>query len=393
MQNLFDDILTPELISLAEHRPFHAGDVLCYEGDPAPDLLRIEAGHCESNKAGTLTPSNWLDLAAVLGGLPHTQKITALDDGECLCWPVDRLWADETFSKSARRALAHRLLTVEERIAELEAPIHYANERGELVPGPFLFDDVTMIFAFCSADKAAVRGMLPPGARLLRGPMQGRAPLLIALAKFPNAYPESNPDARFGYVETTIFIPVRVGRGLGLYVPYIYPSTWEPILLGREIYGFPKRLGQTQFWPNSATLNVDGKPYLQLDWKGLEASTEPDLVGALIGWLGFGGLAGAWAFRAGDLLRAAMRLPPFRRVGVYNHKRILAPDAAHGTPVYDQDTLTYAVFGVLRWYQIAEMRDPDLRVTNGPLAHAGLTVRAAYRTQLDMRLSAGKTIR
>jgi hypothetical protein len=370
--------------------------MLCYEGDPAPDLLLIAAGNCASNKTGRLKSGDWLDLAAVLGGLPHTQKITALDDGECLCWPMVEWGADEMFASAARRALVRRLLSVEERAAELEAPIHYANERGDLVPGPFLFDDVTLIFAFCSVDKRAVRDMLPSGARLLHNPIQSHSPLLVALAKFPNAYPESNPDARFGYVETTIFIPVRVRRGLGLYVPYIYPSTWEPVLLGREIYGFPKRLGRTVLGPQNASLSVDGEQHLYLQWGGMEASTEPHLIGALVGWLGFGGpageVAGRWAFRAGDLLRAGMRLPPFRRVEVYNHKRILAPNATHHTPAYDQDALTHAIFGILRWYQIAQMRDPILTVSGGPLANAGVTVRAAYRTQLDMRLSAGKTI-
>jgi acetoacetate decarboxylase len=42
-----------------------------------------------------------------------------------------------------------------------------------------------------------------------------------------------------------VFVPARFGSGIGLYVPFIYPSAWEPILLGREIYGFPKRLGKT----------------------------------------------------------------------------------------------------------------------------------------------------
>jgi hypothetical protein len=306
------------------------------------------------------------------------------------------LWSDEAFATAARRALALRLLSVEKRAAELEAPIHYANERGELVPGPFLFDDATMIFSFCSANKSAVRDMLPPNVRLLHNPMHSRAPLLIVLAKFPNTYPEATPEAHFAYTETTIFIPVRVKRGLGLYVPYIYPSTWGPILLGREIYGFPKRLGQTIVGPQHASLNVDGKPHLDLLWSGMEASTEPDLVGALVGWIGFGGYAsekvGAWAFRAGDLLRSGMRLPPFRRVDVYNHKRILAPEATRETPLYDQNALTHAIMGVLRWYQIVQMRDPVLSVSGGPLASAEVIVRAAYRTQLDLRLSVGKTI-
>jgi hypothetical protein len=51
------------------------------------------------------------------------------------------------------------------------------------------------------------------------------------------------------------------------------------------------------------------------------------------------------------------------------------------------DHLTHAVFGVKRWFGISRMTEPYLTVCGGPLAGANLTLREAYRTQLDLRLS------
>ncbi|MCZ7543085.1 MAG: hypothetical protein M5R40_05880 [Anaerolineae bacterium] len=78
---------------------------------------------------------------------------------------------------------------------------------------------------------------------------------------------------------------------------------------------------------------------------------------------------------------------------MYNHKRIPAAGATHDAPAYAVDCLTRATFGVLRWYQIARMRAPMLEIAGGPFADAGLTLRAAYRTQLDLRLGVGHVVR
>jgi hypothetical protein len=77
---------------------------------------------------------------------------------------------------------------------------------------------------------------------------------------------------------------------------------------------------------------------------------------------------------------------------VYNHKQILAVDTEVDTPTYAVDQLTQALFGVLRWYQIARLRAPSLTVPGGPLAGADLRLREAFRTQLDLRLSTGRVV-
>lgn len=385
------------LLAQADRRTFAAGDVIWYEGDLAETLDVLAAGRCTLSRngqpRGDLHPSALLDPAAALGGLPHRVKVTAAEDGARLCWPVAALWDCAPFRETARRWLARELVSAQDRRDTLAAPVHYADGRAQIAPGPFMFEDVTLIFAFCDADLDPVRAILPEGLRLFRRPGRRRDSVLLALADFPTAYPEDDPAARFGYTETTVFVPVRAGRRIGLFVPYIYPSAYEPILLGREIYGFPKRLGLTTLDSRCAALSVDGDSHIALAWAAQESSDEPRLVRALMDWIGLEGWSLSLAFRAGDTLRRVMQLPPFRRVSVYNHKRILAADAARDRPAYAVDQLTHAVFGVLRWYQIARLRDPALDVIAGPLAGTGITLREAYRTQLDMRLSAGRVVR
>ncbi len=398
---VFRDLSADEqaaLLARAETRVLRQGEILFYEGDPADRLYVLVDGQCTATHAGqpmygAAWTSSPLDPVAVLGGLPHSFKLVAQSNCTLLGWPVETLWQSPEFDAAARRALASLLSVAQSRLEELETPVHYAGTTAQPVPGPFMFDNVTMIFAFCDADLDAVRALLPQGLNLFRRPGHRRDALLLALAKFPNAYPECDPGARFGYTETTVFVPVRHRGSVGLYVPYIYPSAYEPILLGREIYGFPKRLGLTAFESHHTTLSVAGETHLTLRWSGLDISNEPRLVRALVDWIGLEGRTAALMFQAGEALRRTIRLPAYRRVGVYNHKRVLAPHATSEAPVYALNQLTYAIFGVLRWYQITQMCGPELSVTAGPLKDAHLTLREAYRTQLDLRLSTGRVVR
>ncbi|MCZ7543086.1 MAG: acetoacetate decarboxylase family protein [Anaerolineae bacterium] len=299
----------------AQTRHFAPGDVLFYEGAPADSLFLLTAGRCALSfgrePRGVAGPGDLLDPVATLGGLPHRVKATATEAGAALCWPVDALWQSEAFAAAARRYLADALLSSQTRLDALAAPIHYRpGAPAEVTPGPFLFEDVTLIFAFCEADLDVVRACLPDGLSLLRRPVFKGGPVILAVADFPNAHPEADPAARFGYTETTYFVPARFGRHFGLFVPHIYPSTWEPILLGREIYGFPKRLGRTVFGANRASLEVDGSDFFSLTWEGAEAVSERDLVGALMDWVGIERRMASAAFEAGEVLRRAMRLPP-----------------------------------------------------------------------------------
>jgi acetoacetate decarboxylase len=78
----------------------------------------------------------------------------------------------------------------------------------------------------------AVERILPPGMQPAEGP--GLVTLLC--------YPQTEIIHPFN--ELVVMVPVRVDDTLGNYVPYIYVTTDEALIPGREIAGFPKQLAE-----------------------------------------------------------------------------------------------------------------------------------------------------
>lgn len=386
--------LTEHFGDLAETIHIEGETTLFYQGDTPQYLYQLIAGSCsvyvDSRLQREVTASAWLDEIASLGGLPHTQKVVA-ENAKFRRWPLATLRDAPRFHAEAQQFLARELLHTQEGYHALAAPLQYQEPSAELLPGPFHFDETTMIFLFCEADKDAVQHLLPANLSLLQRPLKKTAPVLIALADFPKAYRLHRPEAVFRYNEATFFVPIRFKNAFGFFVPYIYPSTWEPTLLGREIYGFPKRLGHTHFEPRRAELTFPHHR-LELSWEGGQGADETRLVRALSDWLGIEGRLASAAFSAGELLRNMTRLPAHRRVDVYNRKRIFAADTQHDDPRYDVDVLTRATFGVTQWYQIAVLSELQLSDSGEVFDQLNLSLSEGFRTQLDMRLSTGRTV-
>lgn len=372
-----------------------AGETLFAEGDPATALFAWESGRCvisrEARPIGEWRKGDTPDLVATLGGLPHTLRAVAIDDCHFLRWEMDTLLRSPDFAAAARRTLAQAALVTQARLETLTAPVPYQGESAQLLPGPFVFKNMTMILALCDATHDSLRETLPEGLRLFRPAWRRRDSLLIALADFPLAYPDHTPQAQFAYTETTFFVPVRCGRAFGLFVPYIYPSAYAPVLLGREVYGFPKRLGETIFTDRGATLAVEGAPMVDfISGAQTRPAGEPHIIRALSDWVGIQGRVVEAVFRLGDAALNALGTPLLRRVPVYNHKRIPSATTTHAAPVYDVDMLTQAIFSVTHWHSIAHLPEARLTVRGGPFRFAEVTLRAAFLTRLDMRLSTGR---
>src|SRR5512139_2001540 len=76
----------------------------------------------------------------------------------------------------------------------------------------------------------AVERILPPGMEAADGPG------MITMLTYPQT-PIIHP-----FKELVVMLPVRVGNVEGNYVPYIYVTTDEALIPGRELCGFPKLL-------------------------------------------------------------------------------------------------------------------------------------------------------
>lgn len=100
---------------------------------------------------------------------------------------------------------------------------------------PHRWQGVRMIALPFTPRDGAVERILPPGME--RNDGTG----LITLISYPQT------DGIHPYNELVVFLPVRVDGIAGNYVPYIYVTTDEALIAGREIAGFPKKIAQVDW--------------------------------------------------------------------------------------------------------------------------------------------------
>lgn len=387
MKSLFEPVM-----HLAEEVQIPAGTTLFQEGDSSDYAYLIKSGKCllsqNAKPVGTAQKTAILNLGVVLGSLPYTTRAICQTDCVFYKWDMSQLWHNEIFSRKARQHLVQQIDFSLKREEQFIAPIHYQGNSAQLNAGAFEFPSSQIIFAFCHAELSSLQ--LPDGVSRM-----GNS-LLIAFASFPNGRYANAPEKTFNYGETTFFVPVRVGATLGLYVPYIYPSSYEAILLGREIYGFPKRLGHTwwEMHDQLAALRVDDEILLKLGWGDYgTSSSEAQLVGAMGGLFGVQGKLTSAAFRVGDTLLNLMNVPFYRRISVFNHKLIPDITTKYDEPVYAVNQLTQAIFQVERWHNIEKLSNPQITEVGRMFQNWHIQVREAYQTKLDMRLSTGRLVR
>jgi hypothetical protein len=140
-------------------------------------------------------------------------------------------------------------------------------------------------------------------------------------------------------------------------------------------------------------LAVSREICLDLQHSNHTQSNEPRIVGAFGQLFGVTGRITTAAFAIGDTLLSMMNVPFYRRVSVYNHKRIAGVSTTHDKPTCDVDMLTQAIFSVEHWQKINHLPDAQLEVTGGIFKTWNITLREAFYTELSMRLSTGRIAR
>jgi acetoacetate decarboxylase len=110
---------------------------------------------------------------------------------------------------------------------ELRVPLDIAR------PGDKAYHDAQYLTAVLAVDEKAMRPWLPSGLKLAQ---PGRADLFCAY--FPhNSYTGA-------YHEAGLFVHVRAGRGTGIFCPWMILDDDRALILGRELLGYPKKLGE-----------------------------------------------------------------------------------------------------------------------------------------------------
>jgi len=128
----------------------------------------------------------------------------------------------------------------------------YISRGGEICyNGPTYLDNTVMFGFLLSAGYAALQGVAD---RYLNDPTSGRfgfKPLtdlvLLNFLHIPHLESLDSVDARTGtiaYHEVGIWTFLASALGLQIFAPYMWVDQAAPMVAGREIYGFPKALGE-----------------------------------------------------------------------------------------------------------------------------------------------------
>lgn len=143
----------------------------------------------------------------------------------------------------------------------------WSSPNAELVPGPYEFGPFGAVFVAVRTQPEALDALLPRGVRRLPG-MGGI--YFLSLSFLENCRAVHAPEAgSWSYEEVTPLVPVLTKRGkVGSFIPELYPDAYMATILGREIYGFPKRVARAQKWDDGLDLLVGGERLMRARWGG-----------------------------------------------------------------------------------------------------------------------------
>lgn len=257
----------------------------------------------------------------------------------------------------------------EELAAQSAALESFIRPDGRLTPPPYHFEAAELLVL-----------VVDPGPPLIeRGlrelPVPGGAGSLLVLADFPRVTTDRPEDGATAYREASLFRPCFRRARPGLHVEFIHPEHALATLIGREVFGLPKRVGTIRWRPHEVHLDRRDRQ-LELRWGGeeeLPAGTWMDALGeAVLGRrLPFG--------RLGDGLLQVLPVQALvggREVPLFSRRQVLD----EGPPRTEGVVTRMRVERVRR---MARLLGPRLHST-GPDLGRGL--RAAFRVVLDCSL-------
>lgn len=242
----------------------------------------------------------------------------------------------------------------------------FISPNAKLVPGPYVGDPFEMYIFVMRDQPEKLERLLPKGLRPAPG-FGGK--YLLTFNFFTRVY-SKNPaggEATFAYRETAPFIPC-LGPGLrpAAFCPELYPDNFLAITLGRELYGFPKRFGQTRKTDNQIDLLLANRLILRASWeavaaldtRSLTARLGEVLLGSKGGWMS--GAIASPISAAIDFMGRQTNPSMWPSVPVLVHKQI--PDASSALQeVLAIDQLVEIPFEVSSLSSVSELTGAALK--------------------------------
>lgn len=390
-----------ELAAHARTRTFPRGFVLTREGELGDDVYFLKSGELAVWKAGRLVTflegPRLVGLVSALDAQPRTASLEVLRDAELLSLrgEVFRQLITERadLSKAVMAALSTELREAwqaQEKDRE-SLDDFFESPSARLVPGPYAADVELRTFVMRDA-APKLKALLPPGCRPLPG-LEDTWLLILSHFRDVHSVSPIGRGRRFAYREVTPFLPC-VGPDLqpGLFCPELYPDNYLAILLGRELYGFPKRMGRVHLGPTHVSLAVGHQLVLRAGWSA-ERPGDASMVGAHLASLttplpevaarALGTLFGAFTHPL------SKRLWP--RVPVLVRKQIPQASSVYDERALHIDELVRVPFVVEDVSGFAVLENPEVRFFPQDFLVGG-EVRAAFKQDLRFTFGAGEVL-
>ncbi|MEW5743054.1 MAG: cyclic nucleotide-binding domain-containing protein [Myxococcota bacterium] len=357
-----DAVTKDEVLRDARHLRLPRGAVLTREGERADDVFFLLDGALAVSRKGRpvdlLEAPRMLGLLGVLDGRHADGTMEVSRPAEIIRLSGDGfralLASRLSFSRAVVDALAresrHAQAWQERDAATMDDFCEAPGAR--LLPGPYTGRAELLVFVMRD-DARRLSALLPPGCVPLAGLEDT---WLLTVDTFEDVHSRADEGRRFGYREVASFLPC-VGPDLvpGLFCPEVCQDSAFAVLLGRELYGFPSRLGQVERGTGQVLLKTGNRLVLRTSWdraRGCRASEVGAHLAKTVGRVRLPDLA---ARAVGKLFEALTTeraqalwpgLPVLVRRQVPSsdaHARQLAVDALVRTPLELEDVGGYAL--------------------------------------------------
>lgn len=376
------------------------GFVLTREGERGDDVYFLVTGELAVKRDGRLLTMlegpRFVGLSAALDESPRSASLEVLTDARLIAFRGDVMRALMNEHLDFARAVA-RELQIDLRAAwasqerdRQSLDDFFVSPSARLVPGPYVAElDVSTFIMRELPSK--LREHLPPGCR----PMPGADDTwLLMISHFLDVHSESaaGQGRRFSYREVSPFIPC-LGPDLlpALFCPELYPDNYLAVLLGRELYGFPKRMGRFEVGPTHVSLAVGHQLALRTAWSNSRACSAAELGEHLVSAGGASTFAAKAAGQLMGIFANPLAKPLWPNVPVLVRKQI--PEASS---VYERslhiDELVCIPFGVSGARDFEVLESPEVRFLSDVFPLGGAPV-VGYRQKMSFRFGAGKVLR
>ncbi len=375
------------------------GEILARDGEEGTAMFALLAGELALKEGRHLVAlfdaPRVVGLLSLIDGERRSGTLEAFTDCEVgSLTPAD---FDELRRRSPRfrrnvlAFLTGELRDVLERTArqELHFDDMFESPHARIVAGPYAADPFDVVFLVMRDDPARVAGLLPPGCR----PVPGFGGTYLLMHNFYTRLYSSNPNGRsFAFNETLPFLPCIGPKGKpGLLMPELFLDNYLAIVMGRELYGTPKRFGRTVRGPNRVDVLVGHQMTMRASWQTEHPVGARTFVGratAAMGPLGvamapFGGVTGAIAQQliVRKAARSLLAMPVFMR------KRI--PDVqSENELIMRIDELNEVPFGVSHLADFVELGGAQVTWFDKEFFLGG-ECKAAFRLRMGFEFGKG----